>query len=31
MVAKATAELFKNRIIGYGTKPADQFTANPLN
>ena len=30
-MAKATAELFKNRIIGYGTKPADQFTANPLN
>jgi len=30
-VAKATAELFKNRIIGYDTKPADQFTANPLN
>jgi DNA modification methylase len=25
------AELFKNRIIGYATKPADQFTANPLN
>ena len=30
-MAKATAELFKNRIIGYDTKPADQFTANPLN
>ena len=25
------ADLFKNRIIGYATKPADQFTANPLN
>lgn len=25
------AELFKNRIIGYGTKPADQFQANPQN
>lgn len=22
---------FLNRIIGYGTKPADQFEANPLN
>ena len=30
-MAKATSELFKNRIIGYDTKPADQFTANPLN
>lgn len=30
-MAKATAELFKNRIVGYDTKPADQFTANPLN
>ena len=26
-----TAELFRNRIIGYGTKAADQFEANPLN
>ena len=25
------ADLFKNRIIGYATKSADQFTANPLN
>jgi hypothetical protein len=25
------ADLFRNRIIGYATKPADQFTANPLN
>ncbi len=25
------AELFRNRIIGYGTKAADQFEANPLN
>ncbi len=24
-------DVFKNRIIGYGTKPADQFQANPLN
>ena len=30
MANKAT-ELFRNRIIGYDTKPADQFTANPLN
>lgn len=30
-MATKTAELFKNRIIGYATKPADQFTANPLN
>lgn len=22
---------FENRIISYGEKPADQFTANPLN
>lgn len=22
---------WKNRIVGYGTKPADQFKANPLN
>lgn len=22
---------FKNRIVGYGTKPASQFLANPLN
>ena len=26
-----TADLFRNRIIGYGTKAADQFEANPLN
>ena len=26
-----SAEVFRNRIVGYGTKPADQFTANPLN
>jgi hypothetical protein len=25
------AKLFQNRIIGYGTKPADQFQANPQN
>ena len=30
-MASKTAELFRNRIIGYGTKPADQFQANPLN
>lgn len=30
-MATKTAELFKNRIVGYDTKPADQFTANPLN
>jgi len=30
-MATKAAELFKNRIIGYATKPADQFTANPLN
>lgn len=24
-------DIFKNRIIGYDTKPADQFLANPLN
>ena len=30
-MATKTVELFKNRIIGYATKPADQFTANPLN
>lgn len=30
-MATKTAELFRNRIIGYATKPADQFTANPLN
>jgi len=22
---------WRNRIVGYGSKPADQFTANPLN
>ena len=27
----ATPDIFRNRIIGYGTKPADQFQANPLN
>ena len=26
-----TTELFRNRIIGYDTKPADQFQANALN
>lgn len=31
MARKATTELFRNRIVGYDTKPADQFTANPLN
>ncbi len=32
MSKKPTApESFTNRIIEYGTKPADQFTANPLN
>ena len=30
-MAGKTAELFRNRIIGYGTKPADQFQANALN
>ena len=30
-MASKTAELFRNRIIGYGTKPADQFQANALN
>jgi site-specific DNA-methyltransferase (adenine-specific) len=30
-VASKQAELFRNRIIGYGTKAADQFEANPLN
>lgn len=25
------ANLFVNRIVNYGTKPADQFEANPLN
>lgn len=25
------SDIFRNRIIGYGTKPADQFQANPLN
>lgn len=30
MANKAT-ELFRNRIIGYDTKPADQFQANALN
>ena len=24
-------DVFQNRIIGYATKPADQFQANPLN
>ena len=24
-------DVFTNRIIGYATKPADQFQANPLN
>lgn len=27
----ANADIFRNRILGYGTKPADQFQANPLN
>ena len=31
MAGKQAAELFRNRIIGYGTKAADQFQANPLN
>ena len=31
MAGKQAAELFRNRIIGYGTKAADQFEANPLN
>lgn len=30
-MASKTADLFRNRIIGYGTKAADQFQANPLN
>ena len=30
-MANKTTELFRNRIIGYGTKPADQFQANALN
>ncbi len=30
-MAKQPTDIFRNRIIGYGTKPADQFQANPLN
>ena len=25
------SNVFENRIIGYGTKPADQFTPNDLD
>src|SRR5690606_28460585 len=30
-VTVATQDIFKNRIIGYATKPADQFLFNELN
>src|SRR5262245_11846689 len=31
MPPKPTQQALKNRIIQYGTKPADQFLANPKN
>lgn len=31
MAKKQAAAQFRNRIIEYGVKPADQFTANPSN
>lgn len=31
MKEKEAAELIRDRIVGFGRKPADQFTANPLN